>query len=278
MAKVNPNNLKRGDILLVHREKGPQHTAIYIGGGRIVHASLNEKGTTTGGKTGDQTGREITTRDYYDRPWDYVLRYPDSVLADEYTTKAEQIAADNSHGYDQIHRNGPDFDCSSLVCYVVRSVGIPVTSTYTGNMKAGFLKCGFQIIDTNAPESPVTSPSGGNDKTYVVKKGDTLTAICARCGVSIDEIMNANKFLKNPNKIYIGDKLTIPTKSEAITYAGKVRTFHGSPLNIRAAGSMSARILGTIKNGSAVTTTSKTGEWLKLADRPGFVSSKYIIF
>ena len=24
-------------------------------------------------------------------------------------------ANDNTHGYDQIHRNGPDYDCSSLV-------------------------------------------------------------------------------------------------------------------------------------------------------------------
>ena len=276
MAKVNPENLKRGDILLVHREKGPQHTAIYTGGGRIVHASLNEKGTTTGGKTGDQTGREITTRDYYDRPWDYVLRYPDSVLADEYTTKAEQIAADDSHGYDQIHRNGPDFDCSSLVCYVVRSVGIPVTSTYTGNMKAGFLKCGFQIIDTNASDSTVTPPSGGSEKVYIVKKGDTLTAISARFGVSVDEIMNANKFLKNPNKIYIGDRLTIPTRAKPQNIKGEVKT-NGGVLNIRAGKGTNYKIIGTLPNGAGVTLSNVSGEWFKLADRDGYVCGRYII-
>lgn len=272
MAKVNPKNLKRGDILLNEKH----HTAIYIGGGRIVHASLNEKGTTTGGKTGDQTGREITTRDYYDRPWDYVLRYPDSVLADEYTTKAEQIAADDTHGYDQIHRNGPDFDCSSLVCYVVRSVGIPVTSTYTGNMKTGFLKCGFQIIDTNASESP-TAPSGGSgEKVHVVKKGETLSGISARYGVSIDEIMNANKFLKNPNKIYIGDRLTIPTKSQPQNIKGKVKT-NGSVLNIRAGKGTNYKIVGTLANGSAVTLSNVSGDWFKLADRDGYVCGRYII-
>lgn len=25
---------------------------------------------------------------------------------------AEQIAADDQHGYSQVHRNGPDYDCS----------------------------------------------------------------------------------------------------------------------------------------------------------------------
>lgn len=275
MTKINPNNLRRGDILLNEKH----HTAIYIGDGRIVHASLNEKGTITGGKTGDQTGREITTREYYDRPWDYVLRYPDSVLADEYTKKAEEIAADDRHGYDQINRFGPDFDCSSLVCYVVESVGIPVRqngASYTGNMRAAFIKCGFVIVDTtqDATEAPVRPPSTSDAKIYVVKKGDTLGAISARFGVSIDEIMNANKFLKNPNKIYIGDKLTIPDK-KATTYKGKVRT-NGGVLNIRAGKGTNYKILGTLANGSDVTLKTITGEWFKLADRDGYVCAKYI--
>lgn len=63
--------LERGDVLLNH----VHHTALYIGGGQLVQASINEYGTTTGGRTGDQTGREIYTRGYYNYPWDVVLRY-----------------------------------------------------------------------------------------------------------------------------------------------------------------------------------------------------------
>lgn len=61
----------------------------------------------------------------------------------------KKIAADNSHGYDQAHRWGPDFDCSSLVISVWQDVGVPVKSngaTYTGNMKAAFLKSGFEDV------------------------------------------------------------------------------------------------------------------------------------
>ena len=72
MTKIIKENLKKGDVLLNEKH----HTAIYIGDGKLVHASINEKGTISGGKTGDQTGKEICVRSYYDYPWDLVLRYP----------------------------------------------------------------------------------------------------------------------------------------------------------------------------------------------------------
>ena len=67
----NGSGLKRGDVLL----NTVTHTAMYIGNGQIVHASINENGTTTGGKIGDQTGKEICIRGYYNKNWDCVLRY-----------------------------------------------------------------------------------------------------------------------------------------------------------------------------------------------------------
>lgn len=71
--------LERGDVLLNH----VHHTALYIGGGQIVQASINEYGTTTGGQTGDQTGREIYERTYYNYPWDCALRYVGDGTANE---------------------------------------------------------------------------------------------------------------------------------------------------------------------------------------------------
>lgn len=73
-SKVNRSTgagLQRGDVLLntVH------HTAMYCGNGKEVEASINEKGTATGGKPGDQTGREFLIRSYRNYPWNKVLRY-----------------------------------------------------------------------------------------------------------------------------------------------------------------------------------------------------------
>ena len=68
---------------------------------------------------------------------------------EQYTQEAERIAADNSHGYSQNSRWGPDYDCSSLVIQVVQNAGIPVRTngaSYTGNMRSAFQRCGFQDV------------------------------------------------------------------------------------------------------------------------------------
>ena len=68
----NGSQFKKGDIILneVH------HVCLAIGNGQIVQASINENGGTTGGQSGDQTGKEIYIRDYYvySSGWNCCLR------------------------------------------------------------------------------------------------------------------------------------------------------------------------------------------------------------
>ena len=71
VALASGSGLIRGDVLLHETH----HTAMYMGGGRIVHAAGNEYGKATGGRTGDQTGKEICVAAYYNFPWQCVLRY-----------------------------------------------------------------------------------------------------------------------------------------------------------------------------------------------------------
>lgn len=62
---------------------------------------------------------------------------------------ARCMAADGKHGYDQTHRWGPDYDCSSLIITVWEQAGVPVRTggaTYTGNMREVFLRCGFADV------------------------------------------------------------------------------------------------------------------------------------
>lgn len=61
----------------------------------------------------------------------------------------EDLARDNSHGYDQDNRWGVDYDCSSGVITAWETAGVPVKTkgaTYTGNMYDVFIACGFQDV------------------------------------------------------------------------------------------------------------------------------------
>ncbi len=46
--------------------------------------------------------------------------------------------------------------------------------------------------------------------TYKVKPGDTLSKIAKLNGCSLDQLMNANPQISDPNKIKVGDVLTLP--------------------------------------------------------------------
>ena len=65
------------------------------------------------------------------------------------TQNMEKLCTDNSHGYDQNNRWGPDYDCSSAVITAWQAAGVPVRSSgasYTGNMYSVFLRCGFKNV------------------------------------------------------------------------------------------------------------------------------------
>ena len=62
------------------------------------------------------------------------------------------------------------------------------------------------------PTAAPTVPPAPTPKVYVIKSGDTLSKIASRNGVTLEELLAANKdTIKNPNKIAIGDEIIIPT-------------------------------------------------------------------
>lgn len=70
------------------------HVCMSINTSQIAQASINEKGTATGGKTGDQTGKEIYIRDYYEysRGWDVHLRYIGAITGVDSNISVDTIA------------------------------------------------------------------------------------------------------------------------------------------------------------------------------------------
>lgn len=93
----------------------------------IGSARIDEHGHATGGKGGDQTGREICTQEFYvsDKGW-YVLRPKSVTHAKAIAKKMKTACANDNIGYDQSNRYGvikygtssktkTEADCSSLV-------------------------------------------------------------------------------------------------------------------------------------------------------------------
>lgn len=132
----NGSGLRRGDVLL----NDNHHTAMYCGNGLEVEASINEKGTATGGRPGDQTGREILIRAYRNYPWNRVLRYNES----------GSVNTNTSHG---------KLTANSISKFTVSKTGSPNKSKqFSGVVDADVLntrswagteysKCSFKLYD-----------------------------------------------------------------------------------------------------------------------------------
>ena len=151
---------------------------------KIGHASGDERGKASGGSAGDQTGKEVCTRNWYNKPWTSVIRPKDSSVAEKIAKAMEQACANDKIGYDQGQRTtlytkakeaGWDLskitskcecDCSSLVAVCVNAAGITVSKDiYTGNEKAA-------LSGTGAFEVLTASKYTGSSSN--LKRGDIL--------------------------------------------------------------------------------------------------------
>lgn len=140
---------------------------------KISNCGSNENGKTTGGKAGDQTGKEYRVISWYSRPWKCVLRYPDPKVGEEIARISEAAAKNDNIGYCQTHRRtyhdalkaanwNPaaiktpvEADCSaSTLANIIAAghkCGIAALKQvnpdgYTGNMRAALKKAGFTVL------------------------------------------------------------------------------------------------------------------------------------
>ncbi len=67
----------------------------------------------------------------------------------------------------------------------------------------------YMPVSTQACTSNVARPSGY--PTYVVQPGDTLANIGSRYGLSVNQILAVNPQICNPNVIYVGQTINLPT-------------------------------------------------------------------
>lgn len=72
---------------------------------KIGHASIDENGKAAGGKGGDQSGREVVERGWYDKNWNVLLRPVRPELAERSARMCEAACENPYIGYDQSGRN-----------------------------------------------------------------------------------------------------------------------------------------------------------------------------
>lgn len=119
--KVVTAPFKAGDIHLTPYK----HCAMSIDEHRIVQATINEKGKTTGGTTGDQTGKEIGIFEYYDYPWTYHLRYDPKELHNSFLIDVAMDVIRGKYGNGserkkKLERQGYNYtEVQSMVNYIL---------------------------------------------------------------------------------------------------------------------------------------------------------------
>ena len=139
---------------------------------KISNSGSDERGNYKGGAAGDNTGREWQIRDWYNRPWNCVLRHPDPEVRACIADLATKAANNNKIGYDQYQRQtywnelqkvnydpakitvACEADCSAGVIANIKAAGYllgrpelqNITCTYTGNMRAGLRAAGFACL------------------------------------------------------------------------------------------------------------------------------------
>lgn len=137
---------------------------------RVGSARIDERGKASGGKAGDQTGREVAIENYYvhSQGW-YIIRAKDDKVREKIAVAMERACANKNIGYDQ-GQNGTlwdaaekvgfdpgkvkvkcETDCGRLVRVCIYYAGIKVAEFYTGNEVAKCKATGaFDIIKDKA--------------------------------------------------------------------------------------------------------------------------------
>lgn len=195
----------------------------------IGSARINENGKTTGGKLGDNNGKEVSTQDFYEhsKGW-YVLRAKDKKHRKLLAEAMKKACNNNNIGYDQNKRlyiirdgieskNPTACDCSSLVrACIIYATGKDVGNFTTYN-EVQILKNSKLFEDKIAYNSKTKLEAGDILVTKV--KGHTVIVIST--GITISNKKTAETDIdKIANDVIDGKYGNGQTRVKALTDAG----------------------------------------------------------
>ena len=168
---------------------------------RIGHASINELGRTSGGKAGDNNGREVCFSTLPKKNWSFVLRAKDKNIAEKIAKYCEDGCRNDHIGYSQPRRNSLrtqaklvgmqldriktdcECDCSSFVSVCCECAGIPIpynnnNAPTTSTLKSAFMNTGYFDLYTDSKYL--------QDDKYL-KRGDIINAIGSHVVIILED-------------------------------------------------------------------------------------------
>ena len=250
----------------------------------IGNASIDENGNITNGIPGDQTGKEVWVRDWYDDNWTDVLRPKTKDLANKIASLMEEACSNNNIGYSQndrlsLYREAKKLnykisaistpcncDCSSLVAVCVNGAGIDVNpDMYTGNESLALLRTNYFDI-YRSPEYLVRS-------SYL-KRGDILVSRYRHTAIVLSDGAKVS-----PDGI---EKITI---EDARNFSKDVAGIYRATTNVyvRCGAGKAYKAINVLKEGEVCRcygyyTLEGDKKWLYVQrlKMVGFVSSKYL--
>lgn len=211
---------------------------------------------------------------------------------------AEQIAADDRHGYSQVHRNSPDYDCSSLVGTALSKAGFAVSKySTTRNLESQLIKCGFTKCHAPWKRGDIHLAAGhhvtmSTDSSHIVhasqsenggidgQTGDqTGREICVRpyYDLPYNNLVHYRYVVnEEPQKIIPELSTVASARSFDRKIAGAYHT--NDRYNLRIGAGMNERVILTLPMGTGVRNYGYyTGEWyLVKAIVDGYVYTGYV--
>ena len=132
--------------------------------------------------------------------WGQRLRIPSS-----HSTPAPSTA----RGYHIVQRG-------ETLSQIARRYGTTVSALMQANglRNPNFVWWGQRLRLPGSASTPTSPPPSTTTRTHVVQRGETLARIALRYGTTVTTLVRANG-LPNANRIYVGQRLTIPAAGSA---------------------------------------------------------------
>lgn len=189
---------------------------------KIGHSSKDENGRFSGGVAGDQTGKEVCTRSWYNGDWDFVARPKKKETAKKMAAACEDGCKNPFIGYDQDQRNDLRTEARKVV-YNLSMISTPCESDCSAFMGVCIEAAGIKLPEGNGPTTRTLRKvleATGEFEIVTDPKYLTTDAYLQEGDVLCKEGEHTVMALENGSKA--GTEATVP-KSDTVTVYYSVR-------------------------------------------------------